>query len=191
MAWKDQYLDSKGELTQLLPIKFTWSETMKYIRDLPYGRNSKRDDFGLVIKEQKGTCSSKHALLKLLADENLIPNVDLVLCIYKMNAMNTPGISEVLVNNNLEYIPEAHCILRIEDEKVDVTTSSSNYGQIQELILLEEIIKPYQTITYKVEFHKNYIKEWLQSEYAPKKSFEEIWNIRESCISVLSKENGK
>jgi hypothetical protein len=34
------------------------------VKNIPYGRNSNRTDFSLVISENKGTCSSKHAFLK-------------------------------------------------------------------------------------------------------------------------------
>ncbi len=63
-------LNSKDKLTLLIKGKniFTWNELTHFIRHLPYGRNSNRTDLSLVIKEQKGTCSSKHALLKEIAN---------------------------------------------------------------------------------------------------------------------------
>jgi hypothetical protein len=38
-----------------------WNELTKYIQNLPYGRNANRKDLSLILTEQKGTCSSKHA----------------------------------------------------------------------------------------------------------------------------------
>jgi hypothetical protein len=38
------------------------------IKQLLHGLNSNRTEFGLVIIERKGSCSSKHALLKQVAD---------------------------------------------------------------------------------------------------------------------------
>ena len=60
----DYKLTSKDKLSELAKrngIK-TWNELTKFIKNLPYGRNKNRTDFGLVLSEQKGTCSSKHAL---------------------------------------------------------------------------------------------------------------------------------
>jgi hypothetical protein len=34
-----------------------------YVQSLPYSRNSERSDYGLVLAERRGTCSTKHALL--------------------------------------------------------------------------------------------------------------------------------
>ncbi|MGI6128050.1 MAG: hypothetical protein ACOYEF_14125 [Planifilum sp.] len=44
-----------------------------YIRRLPYGCNTDRGDFRRVLREGKGTCSTKHALLVRLAQEQGIP----------------------------------------------------------------------------------------------------------------------
>lgn len=57
----------------------TWEELTTYVQKIPYGRNSIRDDFSLVVTENRGTCSSKHALLKSLALEFNQENVELVL----------------------------------------------------------------------------------------------------------------
>ena len=51
--------------------------------ELPYGRNSNPDDPLTVLTEQRGTCSTKHALLRRLAIEQRIDLV-LMLGIYEM-----------------------------------------------------------------------------------------------------------
>nr|WP_305069681.1 hypothetical protein [Flavobacterium covae] len=83
----------------------TWEELTTYVRKIPYGRNSIRDDFSLVLIENRGTCSSKHALLKSLASKFNQENVDLVLSIFKMNAKNTPLLNEILKKHSIDYIP--------------------------------------------------------------------------------------
>lgn len=89
----NQNLNSNKTLTYLAKSKglHTWNELLYHVRQLPYGRNKSRTDFSLVISEAKGTCSSKHAFLKSIADENEFP-VKLILCLYKMSEKNTPGI---------------------------------------------------------------------------------------------------
>src|SRR5215472_5557110 len=78
---------------------------------LPYGRGSKRSDHLMVLFENKGTCSTKHGLLALLAQEQNLP-IALYLGIYEMNGLNTPGVGPVLETNCLTAIPEAHSYLK-------------------------------------------------------------------------------
>lgn len=76
-----------------------WNELVDYVKLIPYGRNSNRSDFSLVIKENKGTCSSKHAFLKDYADKNSISNVNLYIGIFKMTEANTTKIYPLLSDN--------------------------------------------------------------------------------------------
>ncbi len=162
----------------------TWQEVVKFVKSLPYGRNSNRSDFSLVLKEGKGSCSSKHAFLKALALENNEKDIELVLAIYKMNAYNT-NIGTTISEYKLDYIPEAHCYLKILGERVDITTENSSFNKIEEAILTELTILPNQVSEYKVKFHKEFIEQWIEDEQI-NFSFEKIWEIREACISYLS-----
>src|SRR5690349_8378681 len=80
-----------------------------YIQCLPYKRNKEKKVLNCVLIEGLGTCSTKHALLKQLADENNFTGLKLIVGIFKMNAINTPVIAPLLKQNDLQYIPEAHC----------------------------------------------------------------------------------
>ena len=62
----------------------------RYLQALRYGRTVNRADFRAVLREGKGTCSTKHALLAALAHEQDLPVV-LILGIYDMHEGNTPG----------------------------------------------------------------------------------------------------
>lgn len=66
-----------------------YRDAARHVRDLPYGRNSDRSNWRLVLKEERGTCSTKHALIAELAHENGRP-VALVLGVYEMDGANTP-----------------------------------------------------------------------------------------------------
>lgn len=161
----------------------SFSGAMDFVKKLPYGRNAGREDFSLVLKEKKGTCSSKHALLKSLADENGHSEIKLMLGIFKMNGINTPKVSKTLQRYGLKYIPEAHTYLRIDKNIYDCTTeNSSETGFVNDL--MEEIkIKAEDVISRKLEIHHKFLKNWCeQFNYNP----EEIWAIREECISDLS-----
>ena len=144
----DYKLVSKDELTATIKdsgIK-TWNELIQFIKELPYGRNSNRTEFRLVIIEKKGSCRSKHALLKKIADLNGIQNVKLVLGIYKMNQQNTPNIGNVLLENDIEFMPEAHCYLKIDEKRIDITTNNSDFDKIERDILNELEIEPEQEL---------------------------------------------
>ncbi|MDI9312245.1 MAG: hypothetical protein QM535_18695 [Limnohabitans sp.] len=165
--------------------KTNWNELINFVKQIPYGRNANRSDFSLVLKENKGTCSSKHAFLKDYADKNNIQNVNLFIGIFKMTEINTPKIYPVLSQNEIEYIPEAHCYLKIDGVPIDVTTSESFYDKIENDILEEIVIEPFQVADYKVNYHKDFLKKWI-FETKQMKTFDEIWNIREQCIEKLS-----
>ena len=163
----------------------TWNSLLKTIQSFPYGRNSNRTDLNLVFSERKGSCSSKHAFLKKIADLNNIPNIQLILGMYKMTEKNTPKIGTILTDNNIAFIPEAHCYLKIGDIRTDITTQNSDFTELKKDILKEIEITPEQVSTYKVQYHKKYLKNWL-TETNIKYSFDELWNIREQCIVNLS-----
>ena len=164
-----------------------WKNLVSYIQELPYGRNKNRQDLSLVLKEKKGSCSSKHAFLKAVAQENKQDAVTLILAIYKMNGENT-GIGSVIEATGLSYIPEAHCYLKIENERIDITSSSAAFDNLKEAILSEIEITPDQVATFKVAYHQEYLKNWIE-EIQLNKTFEEVWKIRESCIQYLSSQS--
>ncbi len=160
-------------------------ELIEKVKHIPYGRNSNRYDFTLVISENKGTCSSKHAFLKDFANKNNIPNIKLYIGIFKMNEENTSKIFPLLSENQINYIPEAHCYLKVDGIPLDITTSESFYAKIKNDILEEIEIEPIQVANYKVNYHKDFLKKW-NIETNQNKTFNEIWTIREKCIQKLS-----
>ena len=162
-----------------------FDELIEKVKNIPYGRNANRYNFSLVLSENKGTCSSKHAFLKDFADKNEIENVKLYIGIFKMNEVNTPKLGDLLSRNNIEYIPEAHCYLKINQIAVDATTPDSFYDKIKQDIIEEIEIIPNQVSDFKVEYHKAFLKKWI-TETNQNNTFEEIWKIREQCIAKLS-----
>jgi hypothetical protein len=162
-----------------------WDSLLTHIQNLPYGRNGNRNDLSLVISEEKGSCSSKHALLKKVADQNKVPGVRLILGMYKMNADNTPGIGSLLAQNTLAFVPEAHCYLKIDGKRIDVTNPHSNFKKIESDLIEEQEITPEEVVLFKVIYHKKYLVSWLQKS-GSNLSFSEVWAIREQCIHNLS-----
>lgn len=183
----DIALKSKDRVTLLLNQKGirTWSNLLDHVKQLPYGRNSERTKFELVLTEGKGSCSTKHALIKQVADSNGIDNVKLILAIYKMTNDNTKGIGDFIIINGLEYIPEAHCYLQIDGNRLDITKSNSNIDLLSDAIIEETEIQPIQVGNYKVDYHKKFIRNWIEANTI-NKSFDQVWSIREKCIAELS-----
>ncbi|AXG71849.1 hypothetical protein KORDIASMS9_04107 [Kordia sp. SMS9] len=180
-------LPQNGSLSKLMIENgvYDFKSAIAYVHQLPYGRTSDRSAYRLIIPEQKGTCSTKHAFLKQLAVESQQETVQLFIGIYQMNESNTKGVGTILKQHQLEYIPEAHTYLKINGKVLDVTRASTNTTSFQNCILAEEEILPHQIATHKVDVHQNFLKQWI-SEKQISYSFEEIWKIREECIAALS-----
>jgi len=165
---------------------FDFKEAVSHVHQLPYGRNSDRSNYLLLLNEQRGTCATKHAFLRQVAIENNQDAVQLYLGIYEMNEDNTSGIGKVLEDTNLSCIPEAHTYLKINDTIVDITKASNKEATFTARIIEERTIEPYQIGDDKVQWHQAYLKKWI-IEKDINYSFEAIWHIRENCILALSK----
>src|SRR5580700_6606875 len=113
---------SKGAITSAFMQlgKQDFRSAGQYVQALPYGRNTHPSDLLIVLTEKRGTCSTKHALLRRLAIEQNL-DIALVLGIYEMTEENTPGVGAVLAKYGLAILPEAHCYLRAAGRRIDVT----------------------------------------------------------------------
>jgi hypothetical protein len=158
-----------------------YREAARYVRNLPYGRNSDRSEWRLVLEEGRGTCSTKHALLAELARENGLP-VALVLGVYEMDAANTPGVGAVLREHGLRCVPEAHCYLAHNGARVDLTRERGGAEQI-EGFLHEEEIESHQIGEYKLQAHREFVRRW-----AGRRGLDpaRVWQTREECIAALA-----
>ncbi|HKZ09068.1 MAG TPA: hypothetical protein VJU81_26610 [Methylomirabilota bacterium] len=157
----------------------------RHLLTLPYGRITEREKFWLVLEEGRGTCTTKHALLAELAREQAI-DVQLILGIYEMHEGNTPGVGRVLGAHGLAGIPEAHCYLRHQGRRLDITGVPPGAAPI-ERFLHEEPITVGQIGAYKIEVHRRFLRDWIaRTEAVRGRSLDEVWRIREACIAALS-----
>ncbi|MBL7820677.1 MAG: hypothetical protein JNL65_08675 [Saprospiraceae bacterium] len=164
----------------------TFKQASLFIRQLAYGRNAEKNNLATVFTDNCGTCSTKHALLKRLADENEFEKVKLIVGLFKMNKKNTPQVSSTLQKYNLEYIPEAHCYLKFEDQIIDLTKLNSKPTDFLDELIEEIEIIPEQITDFKVNYHKNYLASWLDKNKQINLSLNDLWKIREECIQKLS-----
>ncbi|WP_343555561.1 hypothetical protein [Sphingobacterium sp.] len=163
----------------------SFAEACKWVDNLDYIRNNDKNNKLVLFEELCGTCSTKHAVLKRLADESGSNYLNLILGIFKMNSDNTPKIKDVLAKYDLKYIPEAHNYLRSDNHMLDFTGIGVNVDEF-ELDLLEEIeIRPDQITDFKVQYHKDYLSRWIEINKIPY-TLDELWKIREECIAALA-----
>ena len=140
-----------------------------------------------MLREGKGTCSTKHALLAVLAHEQDLPIV-LRLGVYAMHERNTPGVGAVLTQHGLASLPEAHCYLTYAGRRIEFTRSGAEPTEPITQLLYEETIVPEQIGDYKVTLHRHYMQTWVKAnaERVGGRSVEEVWRIREECIAALA-----
>ncbi len=156
----------------------------QWVEGLPYGRNTDRSDYELVLSEERGTCSTKHALVKAIAEENNWKGVELCLGFFMMSALNTPQIGTVLASHQLSTIPEAHTYLRINGKFTDLTGINT---RITETDIGDEMeIEPGDIGILKEVMHKGYLAQWAEDENLSQ-SPDELWQLREECIQKLAK----
>jgi hypothetical protein len=99
----------------------------------PMGATDTPDDPLIVLTENRGTCSTKHALIRRLAMEQDL-DIALVLGMYEMTEQNTPGIGNVLRKYGLATLPEAHCHLRTSGKRIDLTRDIGRRGRGEEIV---------------------------------------------------------
>lgn len=174
-------LSGSGELARRFRVLGIdgYRAAARYVRELPYGRNSDRSDYRLVLREDRGTCSTKHALLTALAREHGV-GVELRIGVYLMDGTNTPGVAPVLRRHGIRALPEAHCYLAHRDRRVDVTGVG---GSAVEEFIHEEAIEPAQIGAYKVERHREVVRRWASERGL---DAGRVWRVREECIGALS-----
>jgi len=172
----------EGNISSLFKAKnlMSYHQACDYVWHLPYGRTSDPYNFESVLTEGKGTCSSKHALLKLLADEIGL-DIELVMGIYPMKENNTPGVGVILEKSKFEYVPEAHCYLRYEGSRVDLTRFGAEAAEEINEFFTEVQLQPKELATVKAKIHRQFLVE----KYG-EGEFDLIWQVREACIAALS-----
>ena len=187
MAFNFKLIPGKGLISDIFISNGStdFNQAADFVRHLPYRRNTDKADPLILFKEDCGTCGTKHAALCRLAQEQGYDEVTLWTGIFRMNRINTPRVVPVLDKHQLPYIPEAHNYLRIGDSILDCTWSYSAADNFESDLLEEIKIQPDQIGSYKVSWHKNFLRKWCDDQdfrYTP----EQIWEIREECIAALS-----
>jgi hypothetical protein len=161
-------------------------QALNWVHALPYGRNKDRADYRLVLQEKRGTCSTKHALLVALAGEQKIQLV-LKFVVIKLDATIDPRVTPFLDKLEIDYLPEAHCIVSYNDIDFDLTFPHLTPFPNTDNVLAHYVIEPEDIGEKKLNMHKQYLKGWIQDK--TNLSFEKLWATREEWIHYLSANN--
>ena len=100
-------------------------DACRYVQAMPYGYNTDRDDLMILFKENKGTCTTKHAVIATLAKELILP-IEKSVGIYAMTEDIVTGTDEILAKYNLPYVPMVHCFLVCGEYKIDLSEDNDN-----------------------------------------------------------------
>ncbi|MGE0868050.1 MAG: hypothetical protein AB7P03_05805 [Kofleriaceae bacterium] len=153
---------------------------VRWVHGLPYGRNTDRADYTLVLAERRGTCSTKHALLAALARDAQL-DVRLRAGVFLMSDANTPGVTAALRAHGLSRVPEAHTFLAAGNARLDVTFPGSD-GTCSLAFECERDLAPEDIGAVKLGWHRAFIDRWARTEGVdPRKA----WAAREACIAAL------
>jgi hypothetical protein len=100
-------------------------DACRHVHEMPYGYNTDRDDLMILFRENKGTCTTKHAVIATLAMELNLP-IEKNVGIYAMTEEIVTGTNEILAKYNLPYVPMIHCFLLFGEYKVDLSEGNNN-----------------------------------------------------------------
>lgn len=169
----------------LMPHKVkTFHQALSFVKSLAYKRISNIDDYTLVVTEQCGTCSTKHAFLAELAHENGRYGIQVELAFFKFKAKIMPHLATEFEKNHISYLPEGHCYLRTPLGKLDLTSNRFDMDKIltPDTVIKTLILSPEQAGNYKQKLHEKYFQDWCKSQKLP---FEPIWQLRQKIIQHL------
>lgn len=163
-----------------------FKDSCTFVKQLPYGRNYNKTELKLIFSEKKGTCSTKHAILTILAEENNKVEIELIAGIFLMDEHIYPVLSAFFKDKSYSSIHELHCYLRYKGQRFDFTSRIDRMPLISSKIVREQRIEPHQIGDWKKAIHMDYLQKWLQRKPELKISLEELWEQREECIRLLS-----
>src|SRR6218665_2743079 len=76
-----------------------------FIHHLPYGRNADKSNLASLFTDGRGPCSTKHAFLSRLAQEQGQEGIKLTVGLYRMHAKNPPAVASGVAQQGANFIP--------------------------------------------------------------------------------------
>jgi hypothetical protein len=153
-----------------------------HLWSLPYRRPAGSGHPLAVLREGCGTCSGKHQLLARLAQASGRFDVVLTLGVYDMDEDNTPGVGEVLAAAGVRHLPEAHCYLTVDHQRLDYTGLPRGKRSVFSALVQEHFPRPDDLVERKAAVHGAALAAWAGQHGWP---VDRAWALREACITAL------
>ncbi|TFF89849.1 MAG: hypothetical protein EU548_06025 [Promethearchaeota archaeon] len=184
----DKLITPQGQISKkFLELGITsFKEACLYVHEIDYGYNSTYDNDMILFKENKGTCTTKHAIIAGLAEELDVP-IRKHVGVYKFTEEITTGAKAILEKYEIPYVPMVHCFLVYRNYRVDLTEGNDNGKKtsINNFIEVREV-KPF--ISRKEEYL--WFKKVLKEKILPTEEMDSIGEktllkAREEGIKLL------
>lgn len=169
----------------------SFKEACDYVHNIEYGYNTDYEDRMILFNENRGTCTTKHAIIAGLAEELEIPLYKYV-GIYKFTEEISTGTNEILKKYNIPYVPMTHCFLKYKDFQFDLTEGNCNGKNttLEEFLHVEKV-NPFISRKDEYLLFKRVLKEKvLLSKEMDGISERTLLKAREESI-ILIKQNSK
>jgi hypothetical protein len=158
-----------------------------HVQALPYKRPQHAAHPLAVLREGCGTCSGKHQLLARVAQASGCFNVMLTVGLYDMNEDNTPGVGEVLDAAGVSSLPEAHCYLTVDHQRLDFTGLPRGRRSVFSALTQEHFPHPDALTDRKGLIHRQALWAWASGHGMDQ---HQAWALREACIEALVRRHG-
>jgi len=103
----------------------TFQTACAHVKAMTYGPNSDNQNSLILFEENQGTCTTKHGAIARLAQELEIP-VYKNLGFYRLNNEIVNDINNIFACLGLSFIPQIHCFLEFETNRIDLTEGNCN-----------------------------------------------------------------
>jgi hypothetical protein len=166
----------------------SFHEACRYVRELPYGYNSDRDDLMILFKEEFGSCATKHAVIATLAEE-LHLKVEKRIGIYAMTEEIVKGADQIADKYELPYVPMLHCFLEHGNHRVDLTEGNHNGKKksIEAFLFTQKVIAHISAKDEYLLYRKALKEDILAQDEFKGIELKRVLQAREEGIALLEK----
>ena len=160
----DVELQTRGSISEqcLQRGLTTFHQACHWVKALPYGPNSNKEDSLILFEEGCGTCTTKHGAIARLASAHNLP-VSKHLGFYRLNDDIVTGVNAILVPHGLDFIPQIHCFLGYKEYRVDLTQGNCN-GKNKTIEDYDFVVPVEPDLTE--EQHQAIYRDYLQRYYS-------------------------
>ncbi len=164
----------------------SFKDACHHVHSMPYGYNKEKDKPLILFEDNKGSCTTKHGVIALLAEE-LGVNLKKRLGIYQMTEEIVSGTQEIIEKYQIPYIPMVHCFLTFNQYRFDLTEGNAN-GKKQHIdtFLTTLQIPPFISLKAEYKWYRDYVENSVMNLPEMKNiSLKSILKARQEGIILL------